>query len=135
MTNNVRWVGTLIATPVIGFLCFLLPLVAVGGLEHLAGIEALNFVSRVFESNHPAPAGILLVLSGFAVRSFAGRGTWVLALLLVAVFPIATTYGLFMEPGQHNLFPFEYGIQLMFVLPALLGTGVAAALDKRRQAR
>ena len=123
----------MVLAPVIGFLCFLLPIVVLYGAAGLAKDEhSVNFVSLVFE-RAPWSALALLALAGFGLRYLAGRGTWVLPILLMSPFPLATAYGVVTSPGHHHLFPFEFAAQFVFAIPALVGTLAASWFARRRQ--
>ena len=133
MKAELRWVISLASAPLVGFLCFLVPIVAMGGTEALAAPESLNLVLRVFENVKPIPTAILLVLAGFGLRYFAGRGTLILAGLLVIVFPLATLFGVLTASEQHNLLPFELAAEFACLAPALLGTFGASVFGKPKQ--
>ena len=133
MDPQARWLASLLLAPLLGFACFLVPIVF-GGTENLTAPGSVNVISRVFEATKPVPTAILLVLAGFGLRYFAGKGTWVLPVLLIVLFPLATVYGVLMKSGQHNLFPFEFASQFVCWVPALLGSFAASMLAKRKQA-
>ena len=133
MTTETRWIASLLLAPVIGFLCFFLPTQVAGDPGALA-MSSANMVSRTFEAANLVPTTILLVLAGFGLRWFAGKGTWLLPFLLIASFPVATAIDITTNPASHNLLPFELAIQFAYVVPPLVGTLAASALAKRRQA-
>lgn len=134
MKGEVRWIGSLLLAPVVGFLCFLLPILAAGDAEKLAAPESVNLVLRAFENVNPIPTAILLLLAGFAFRYFARRGTVILALLLVAPFPLATVFGVLTTPEHHNLLPLELALEFASIVPGLVGALAASAFAKRKQA-
>jgi hypothetical protein len=131
---NPRAVAAMVLAPLLGFLCFLLPIVVLygaGGLDR--GQHSVNIVSLVFE-RAPWSALALLALAGFGLRYFAGRGTWVLPILLMSLFPLATVHGVLMQTGHHNTFLIEFLAQLIFFVPALAGSLAAAWFARRKQA-
>jgi hypothetical protein len=131
---NPRTVAAMLLAPLLGFLCFLLPVVVFYGAAGLEkGQHSVNIISLVFE-RAPWSALALLALAGFGLRYFAGRGTWVLPILLMSLFPLATVYGVLMDTGHHNTFLIEFLAQLIFFVPALAGSLAAAWLVKRRRA-
>lgn len=134
MKGGARWTMSLLLAPVIGFLCFLVPILLTGDAQKLAVPESVNIVLRAFENVNPIPTAILLVLAGFALRQFAGKGTVVLPVLLIAIFPIATVFGVLTAPAHHNLLPFELALELAGVVPGLLGAFAASALARYSRA-
>lgn len=127
-----RYGIALLIAPAMGFLCFLAPTLIAGDAERLAVPESLNLVLRVFENVKPIPTAVLLVLAGFGLRYFAGRGTLILAGLLIIVFPAATLVGVLTASEQHNLLPFELAAEFACLAPALLGTFAASLLQRPR---
>lgn len=134
MKTETRWIASLLLAPIAGFLCFVVPIAALGGWDSLASQDSsTSLVSRVFENAKLIPTVILLVLAGFGLARLAGRGAWILPLLLISVFPIAAGLDVITKPTSHNLLPFEVAIQLAFALPALVGAHAALALLRRRE--
>jgi nucleoside recognition membrane protein YjiH len=131
MKPEMRWMVCLLLAPVIGLFCFLAPILVAGSGAALEATTSMNLVSRVFENASPVPTTILLVLAGFGLRWAAGRGTWVLPVLLVAPFPAATAFDMVLNPASHNLLPFEAAFQLAFVVPGLVGAFTASVIARR----
>jgi hypothetical protein len=134
MKPEIRWVASLLLAPLLGVLCFLAPILVAGDTDVLASPESVSIISRIFENTTLPATVVLLVLSGFGLRYFVGRGTLVFPVLLIAPFPIATAVDVVMNPYTHNLLPFELAIQLACIVPPLLGAFAASMLTKRKQA-
>jgi hypothetical protein len=129
MKPAARWVIAFLLAPVLGFLCFLLPILVTGNAEHLTADGSTLLVSRVFENAKLVPSTMLLVLAGFGLRHMGGRGVWMLSLLLIAPFPAATCLEVLTNPASHNLLPMEVAIQFGFVVPAVVGGYASRALN------
>ena len=134
MKSDARWIVSLLLAPVIGLLCFLLPILVAGDSQKLAVPESVSIVSRAFENASMIPTAVLLLFAGFGLRYLTGRGTWIFPFLLIAPFPITTALEVTMNPFTHNLLPFELAIQLANTVPPLLGAFAAGALSRRKQA-
>jgi len=129
MKPTARWVIAFLLAPVLGFLCFLLPILITGNAEHLSADGSSSLlVSRVFENAKLVPTTVLLVLAGFGLRHMGVMGVWMSSLLLIAPFPAATFLEVLTNPASHNLLPMEVAIQFGFVVPAVVGGYASRAL-------
>lgn len=117
-----KYILPTIIAPILGFLSFAIPiLVATPKKIMYGGNDIFSLTRIVYEKFLPIPTIAALISVGFILSIIQPKHWLIIGISTIAWFPLLSIFELLMGKGSHNLFPFEFLIYVVLMLPGLLG--------------
>lgn len=123
-----------IAAPILGFLCLLLPVLLLKGIDYEKEYLVSSVVGSVWENQLPVPTVILLLAVGTLLGFFSVRLWWLLGPLTMLVFPVVALIDMMIWPTSHSLWPFEFILYGLFCIPGFVGAFIGSRFGRRMKA-
>ncbi|UQD56854.1 hypothetical protein [Flavobacterium sp. K5-23] len=125
---NLKIASALIVVSILGMLSIILPVFILDDLKPYesplfplirTGIEGISKYSLLF-----------LFISGFSVKLFSNVPFWIIGLMSMFLFPLATFCEMIADSSSHNMFPFEFIFYGLFTIPAIIGAYASHLIKK-----
>lgn len=123
-------ISILILSPILGFLAFLIPELFGTSID-LKDVFTISFIEDIYKSMIFIPTLILLIIIGFVLGFISPRQWFLLGLLTIIIFPIASLYEIIISRTSHNLWPIEFALYCFFAIPAILGAYMGNRIKSR----
>jgi hypothetical protein len=124
---------SLILSPLLGFLAFVLPVAMTKGVElEKNGSILILFINSIYENVLIIPTAILLFICGVILGAISRRFRWLNGIMTILIFPAVALYEMLVSPTSHNLWPLEFIICSLFSMPAILGSYIGNRIVRRR---